>query len=184
MNNNKHGHGVRWMSTGGKNGLRCRTHTEWCLLFSSFFSRYGGGPLSRTVNFGTQARKSYFVFSHQLHFLIYGLFSRPRFNRVERLSFIIFACIVKITYYHVREKTESTSRRCWPHGLTRCVMFFGSRGNDNEPIFSIFVRTVDDVVYHHPYMQRSHGTIDAGPTRSKGRSLGWIKATNNLRQGY
>ena len=31
------------------------------------------------------------------------------------------------------------------------------------------------------YMQRSHGTIEAGPTRGPGRSLGIIRTTSNLR---
>ena len=30
-------------------------------------------------------------------------------------------------------------------------------------------------------MQRSHGTIEAGPTRGQGRSLGIIRTTNNVR---
>ena len=34
------------------------------------------------------------------------------------------------------------------------------------------------------YVQRSHGTIEAGPTRGQGRSLGIIRTTNNLREGY
>ena len=34
------------------------------------------------------------------------------------------------------------------------------------------------------YMQRSHGTIEAGPTRGQGRSFGITRATNNLREGY
>ena len=34
------------------------------------------------------------------------------------------------------------------------------------------------------YMQRSHGTIETGPTRCQGRSLGITRATNNLREGY
>ena len=34
------------------------------------------------------------------------------------------------------------------------------------------------------YMQRSHGTIEAGPTRGQGRSLGIIRTANNLREGY
>ena len=34
------------------------------------------------------------------------------------------------------------------------------------------------------YMQRSHGTIEAGPTRGQGRSLGIIKTANNLREIY
>ena len=34
------------------------------------------------------------------------------------------------------------------------------------------------------YMQRSHGTIETGPTRGQGRSLGIIRTTNNLREGY
>ena len=34
------------------------------------------------------------------------------------------------------------------------------------------------------YMQRSHGTIEAGPTRGQGRSLGIIGMTNNLRKEY
>ena len=33
------------------------------------------------------------------------------------------------------------------------------------------------------YMQRSHGTIEAGPTRGQGRSLGITRTTNNLREG-
>ena len=34
------------------------------------------------------------------------------------------------------------------------------------------------------YMQRSHGTVEAGPTRGQGRCLGIIRTTNNLRGGY
>ena len=34
------------------------------------------------------------------------------------------------------------------------------------------------------YTQRSHGTIEAGPSRGQGRSLGIIRTTNDLRQGY
>ena len=34
------------------------------------------------------------------------------------------------------------------------------------------------------HMQRSHGTIEAGPTRGQGRSLGIIKTTNNLWERY
>ena len=34
------------------------------------------------------------------------------------------------------------------------------------------------------YMQRSHGTIEAGPTRGQCRSLGIARTTNNLREGY
>ena len=34
------------------------------------------------------------------------------------------------------------------------------------------------------YMQRSHGTIDAGLTRGQGRSSGITRATNNLLEGY
>ena len=33
-------------------------------------------------------------------------------------------------------------------------------------------------------MQRSHGTIEAGPTGGQGRSLGIIRTANNLREGY
>ena len=34
------------------------------------------------------------------------------------------------------------------------------------------------------YMQRSHGTIETGPTRGQGRRLGIIRTTNKLREGY
>ena len=34
------------------------------------------------------------------------------------------------------------------------------------------------------YMQRSHGTIEAGPTRGQRRSLGITMTTNNLRERY
>ena len=33
-------------------------------------------------------------------------------------------------------------------------------------------------------LQRSRGTIEAGPTRGQGRSLGITRTTNNLREGY
>ena len=34
------------------------------------------------------------------------------------------------------------------------------------------------------YMQRSHGTIESGPTRGQGRRLGIIRTSNNLWEGY
>ena len=34
------------------------------------------------------------------------------------------------------------------------------------------------------YMQHSHGTIEAGPTKGQRRSLGIIRTTSNLREGY
>ena len=34
------------------------------------------------------------------------------------------------------------------------------------------------------YMHRSHGTIEIGPTRGQDRSLGVIRPTNNLQEGY
>ena len=34
------------------------------------------------------------------------------------------------------------------------------------------------------YMQRSHETIEAGPTRGQGRSLGVTRTTNNVREGW
>ena len=33
------------------------------------------------------------------------------------------------------------------------------------------------------YMQPTYGTIEAGPTRGQGRSLGITRTTNNLREG-
>ena len=34
------------------------------------------------------------------------------------------------------------------------------------------------------YMQRFHGTIEAGPTKGQGRSLGIVRTTYNLWEGY